>query len=42
MGHVMGLYENNTNTSSVMCQMGAGVTVYNAQADDANGINFLY
>ena len=42
MGHVMGLNENNANTSSVMCQGWASPTVYNAQADDANGINFLY
>lgn len=42
MGHVMGLGENNTMPGSVMCQLGYGRTVNNAQKDDANGINAIY
>lgn len=42
MGHVMGLDENNSKPGSVMCQLGSGRTVNNAQKDDANGINHLY
>jgi hypothetical protein len=42
MGHVMGLNENNRDPKSVMCQLGSGRVVYNAQADDANGINKIY
>jgi hypothetical protein len=42
MGHTMGLDENPNKTGSVMCPLGAGRTVYNAQKDDCNGINAIY
>ncbi len=42
MGHVMGLNENNSNPGSVMCQLAYGRYVNSAQADDCNGINYLY
>ncbi|MCJ7689435.1 MAG: Matrixin [Clostridiaceae bacterium] len=42
MGHVMGLNENNSNTSSVMCQTSSGCTVSAPMLDDCNGINYLY
>ncbi len=42
MGHVMGLNENNSNIYAVMCQLGCGRVVCNAQKDDLAGINYLY
>lgn len=41
MGHGMGL-KHVSATNAVMCQLGAGRTVNNAQKDDCNGINYLY
>ena len=42
MGHCFGLDENNSVTDSIMCQTGAGRTVYLVGADDNNGINAIY
>lgn len=41
MGHGMGM-KHTSATNQVMCQLGAGRTVNNAQADDLAGINYLY
>jgi hypothetical protein len=41
MGHLMGL-GHTTVTSRIMCTLGDGRTVNACQADDANGINYLY
>jgi Matrixin len=41
MGHVFGLAHTSV-TNRIMCQLGDGRTVNNCQADDANGINYLY
>jgi hypothetical protein len=41
IGHLMGL-AHTTNTGRVMCQLESGRTVNACQADDANGINYLY
>jgi hypothetical protein len=41
MGHAMGL-AHTTVTNRIMCQLGDGRTVNACQADDANGINYLY
>lgn len=38
-GHAFGLDENNTNTQSIMCQMGAGRAVYTVQQVDNNSFN---
>lgn len=42
MGHVFGLDETNTETNSVMCQLGSGRTVNRASANDLNTINTMY
>jgi hypothetical protein len=41
MGHLMGL-AHTTVTNRIMCTLGDGRTVNACQADDANGINYLY
>jgi hypothetical protein len=41
MGHIMGLGHTSI-TSRVMCMLESGRTVNACQADDANGINYLY
>jgi hypothetical protein len=41
MGHLMGL-GHTTVTNRIMCTLGDGRTVNACQADDANGINYLY
>jgi len=41
-GHVMGLYENNSNPSSIMCQSAYGRSVTSPQLDDLQGINSMY
>jgi hypothetical protein len=41
-GHCMGLAHNNANPGTIMCQMKYNRTVNQPQADDCNGINFLY
>jgi hypothetical protein len=41
MGHIMGL-AHTTVTNRIMCTLGDGRTVSACQADDANGINYLY
>jgi len=42
IGHTMGLDENNTNTSSIMCQAAFGRTVFAPGYDDLSGINAKY
>jgi hypothetical protein len=42
MGHVFGLFDNNTNVNAVMCQEGSGRAVTRAGTDDNNGVNYLY
>ncbi len=42
MGHVFGLDETNSDTSSVMCQLGSGRTVNRASASDLRTINSIY
>lgn len=41
IGHLMGLGHTSV-TNRVMCQLESGRTVNACQADDANGINYLY
>lgn len=41
MGHLMGLAHTSV-TNRIMCPLGWGRTVNACQADDANGINYLY
>lgn len=41
MGHLFGLGHTSV-TNRVMCELGNGRTVNACQADDANGINYLY
>jgi hypothetical protein len=41
MGHLMGL-GHTAVTNRIMCQLAGGRTVNACQADDANGINYLY
>ena len=41
IGHLMGLGHTST-TNRVMCPLDSGRTVNACQADDANGINYLY
>jgi hypothetical protein len=41
MGHVFGLAHTSV-TNRIMCTLGGGRTVNACQADDANGINYLY
>ena len=41
MGHMFGL-AHTTVTNRIMCQLADGRTVNACQADDANGINYLY
>lgn len=38
-GHAFGLGHNNTNTNSIMCQMGSGRAVYKVQQVDQNAFN---
>ncbi len=42
MGHVFGLDETNSDTTSVMCQLGAGRSVNRASASDLRTINSIY
>lgn len=42
MGHVMGLNDNNSDQTSVMCQLGYNRLVKSPNRDDLNGINALY
>lgn len=42
MGHAFGLDENNANTNSIMCQLGAHRAVQKVQVVDNNAINRKY
>ena len=41
-GHAMGLDENNSNTSSIMCQTGAGRTVNTVNSEDYATVVYIY
>lgn len=41
-GHAMGLDENNSNTSSIMCQLGSGRTVNTVSAEDYATVVSIY
>ena len=42
LGHAPGLDENNTNTSSIMCQLGSGRTVNTVSAEDYATVVSIY
>ncbi len=41
-GHVLGLAENNSNPSSIMCQLVHGRVATSPSADDFEGLNHIY
>lgn len=42
LGHAMGLDENNSNTSSIMCQLGSGRTVNTVSSEDYATVVDIY